>query len=212
MKKLALAIVAVGLSVGAFAQSQSLGYGFKAGVNFPSYNFSGDNSTTETSTSTNFHVTGYLDAPLSNYLYVQPGISLQGKGAKFNEFVINGNTYEFTQNTMWLEVPVNLVAKLPTGASGNFFVGAGPYAGFGLSGKNKFSGDGGSIESDDFEFGDDGDLKGFDFGLNFLAGYQLTNGLFVHGGYGLGLTNLSPGDGDVKQTNRVWSVGLGFAL
>ena len=212
MKKLVLAIVALGLSVGVFAQGQPMGFGIKAGVNFPKYNFSGDNASIETSTSTNFHVTGYLDAPLSSYLSVQPGVSLQGKGAKYAEGTLLGNDYEVTQNTMWLEVPVNLVAKLPTGGTGNFFVGAGPYLGFGLSGKNKVSGDDGSVESD-FKFGKDEDLKGMDFGLNFIAGYQLNSGLMIHGGYGLGLTDLTPdGGGDAKQTNRVWTVGLGFAL
>jgi len=215
MKKLVLAIVAVGISAGAFAQGQPMGFGIKAGVNFPKYNFSNGNSTIETETSTNFHITGYLDAPLSNYLYVQPGISLQGKGTKLTDEEWGDNNVRVTENTMWLEVPVNLVAKLPTGGAGNFFVGAGPYVGFGLSGNYKTEGNVGDVDFsryDDFEFGDDGDLKGFDFGLNFLAGYQLANGLFVHGGYGLGLTNLDPAEGDTKQTNRVWTVGLGFAL
>ena len=213
MKKLVLAIVALGVSAGAFAQGQPMGFGIKAGVNFPKYNFSGDNAAYQTNSSTNFHVTAFLDAPiLTDYLYIQPGVSLQGKGAKFAEGSFLGNDYELTQNTMWLEVPVNLVAKLPTGYTGNFFIGAGPYLGFGLSGKYKASGDDGSIESD-FKFGNDEDMKGVDFGLNFIAGYQLNNGLMIHGGYGLGLTDLTPdGGGDAKQTNRVWTVGLGFAL
>lgn len=213
MKKLVLAIVALGISVGAFAQGQPMGFGIKAGVNFPKYNFSGDNTTIETDASTNFHVTAFLDAPIvTDYLYVQPGVSLQGKGAKFAEGSFLGRDYAWTQNTMWLEVPVNIVAKAPTGQAGHLFVGAGPYLAFGLSGKDKVSGDNGSIESD-FKFGKDEDMKGMDFGLNFIAGYQLNNGLMIHGGYGLGLTDLTPdGGGDAKQTNRVWTVGLGFAL
>ena len=215
MKKLILSIAALAFSVGAFAQGQPLGFGVKAGVNFPKYNYSGSNSTIETSSATSFHVTAFLDAPLvGNYLYVQPGVSLQGKGAKFAEGTAFGNDISVTQNTMWVEVPVNLVAKLPTGLAGQVFVGAGPYVGFGLSGKNKVSGgNGNSDEFGDFKFGNDEDLKGTDFGLNFIAGYQLGSGLMIHGGYGLGLTNLTPdGGGNLKTTNRVWTVGLGFAL
>jgi len=209
MKKLVLAIMAVGISVGAFAQGQPMGFGIKAGVNFPKYNFSGDNSSFETKSSTNFHVTAFLDAPIAtDWFYIQPGVSLQGKGAKF----VDNDNLEWTQNTMWIEVPVNAVAKFPVQNAGSFFIGAGPYVAFGISGKNKYDSNWGSAQTE-FDFGKDGTLKGTDFGLNFIGGFQLTNGLMIHGGYGLGLTDLTPdGGGDAKQTNRVWTVGLGFAL
>jgi len=215
MKKLILSIAVLAFSVSAFAQGQPRGFGIKAGVNFPKYNFSGGNNSVETDASTNFHITAFLDAPIfTDYLYVQPGISLQGKGAKGSGLVdaideMDPVLEDITQNTMWLEIPVNLVAKVPTGPVGHLFVGAGPYVGFGLSGKTKYDGE----EIGDFEFGSDNDQKGTDFGLNFIGGYQFTNGLMIHGGYGLGLTDIAPdGIGDVKQTNRVWTVGLGFAL
>src|SRR5690606_24221882 len=191
MKKLFLSATAVLFGLGAFAQSQPLGYGIKAGVNFPTYHLS-NSDLDDLKSSTNFHVTGYLDAPLGGNFYLQPGVSLQGKGAKFAE----SGDIKVTQNTMWLEVPVNAVAKFPTGAAGNFFVGAGPYVGFGLSGKNKISGGDSSI-STDFKFGKDEDQKGVDFGLNFLAGYQLSSGLTLGAGYGLGLADIAPNnDGD----------------
>lgn len=212
MKKLVLAIVGLGISVGAFAQGQPLGFGIKAGVNFPKYNFSGTNSSYETNSATNFHVTAFLDAPIANnWFYIQPGVSLQGKGAE----LVNNNFGTITQNTMWIEVPVNLVAKVPTGEAGNFFVGAGPYVGFGISGKNKYDSNWGSTETE-FEFGKDGTLKGTDFGLNFIAGFQLNGGLMIHGGYGMGLTDIRGSNNeyfsDNRLTNRVWTVGLGFAL
>jgi len=207
MKKLFLSAAAVLFGLGAFAQTQPLGYGIKAGVNFPSYHITNSDMSDFKST-TNFHVTGFLDAPLGGNFYLQPGISLQGKGAKF----VDTEDLEMTQNTMWLEVPVNAVAKLPTGATGNFFVGAGPYVAFGLSGKNKVSGGDSSLEHD-FKFGKDEDMKGVDFGLNFMAGYQLSSGLSLGAGYGLGLADIAPeNDSDSKLTNRVFSISLGFAL
>lgn len=212
MKKLLLAIVGLGFSVGVFAQGQPMGFGIKAGANFPKYNWSGANSY-ETKASTNFHVTAFLDAPIAtNWFYIQPGVSLQGKGAKF----IDNSSLEMTQNTMWIEVPVNVVAKFPVQSAGNFFIGAGPYVAFGISGKNKYDTNWGSTQTE-FDFGKDGTLKGTDFGLNFIGGFQLANGLMIHGGYGLGLTDLRPSNnnfftGDEKLTNRVWTVGLGFAL
>jgi hypothetical protein len=216
MKKLLLSTTAaVLLSVGAYAQG-GLGYGVKAGVNLPSYSYGGSDLSDSKST-VNFHVTGYLDAPVTSNFYIQPGVSLQGKGAKFADYKIGENTYEVKQNTMWLEVPVNFVLKFPTAGEGKFFVGAGPYVSFGLSGKNKYeakSGSGSTSISDDFKFGKDETLKGTDFGVNFLAGYQLGSGISINAGYGLGLTNIAGskfiGKGDVK--NRVWSIGLGFGI
>lgn len=213
MKKLVLAIVALGVSAGAFAQGQPMGFGIKAGVNFPKYNFSGDNAAYETNSSTNFHVTAFLDAPIAtDWFSIQPGVSLQGKGAE----LIDNELGSYTQNTMWIEVPVNFVAKFPVQNAGNFFLGAGPYVAFGISGKNKYDSDWGSTETE-FEFDQDGTLKGTDFGLNFIGGFQFGNGLMVHGGYGLGITDLRGSNnnyftGDEKLTNRVWTVGLGFAL
>jgi len=209
MKKLLLSATILFGSIGAFAQG-GLGYGLRAGVNIPKYSF--ENGSSESNTG--FFVTGYLDAPISPNFSIQPGLSLQNKGGK--ESVSSGSSSgEFKQSIMSLDIPVNLVAKLPTGGSGNFFVGAGPYVGFGLSGKNKIKGNVGDLGTEgetDVKFGSgDGDhLKRTDFGVNFLAGYQLTNGFQINAGYGLGLTNLAPNGGSTK--NRVWSVGIGFGL
>lgn len=205
MKKLILSATAVLFTLGAFAQTP-LNYGLKAGVNLPNYHFENFNDSKST---TNFHVTGYLDAPISSNFYIQPGVSLQGKGAKIAQV---GET-EFTQNTMWLEIPVNAVAKFHTGDAGNFFIGAGPYLAFGLSGKNKVSSGDNNAEIGDFKFGKNESQKGIDAGVNFLAGYQLSSGLTIGAGYGLGLMDISPETNPFgKQNNRVLSFSLGFAL
>lgn len=210
MKKLVLSAAILCGSLGAFAQG-GLGYGLRAGVNIPKYSI--ENGSTKTNTG--FFVTGYLDAPISPNFSIQPGLSLQSKGAK-NSVSSSVGTVERKQSIMSLDIPVNAVAKFPTGDSGNFFIGAGPYVGFGLSGKNKWSGstDNSTVRGDEdvkFGSGSDKDLKSTDFGVNFLAGYQLSNGFQINAGYGLGLTNLAPTDnGSIK--NRVWSVGIGFGL
>jgi hypothetical protein len=207
MKKLILSAVVVLFGLSSYAQTP-LGYGIKAGVNIPNYNFSNETTGFDTKSSTNFHVTAYLDAPITSNFYIQPGVSLQGKGAKLYE---NGSL-ALTQNTMWVEVPVNAVAKFHTGDVGNFYIGAGPYAAFGISGKNKWESGLGTTETD-FKFGKDEDQKGFDAGVNFLAGYQLSSGLTLGAGYGLGLTDIAPnGTGSIKQNNRVLSFSVGFAL
>ena len=72
-------------------------------------------------------------------------------------------------------------------------------------------------EEEDLKFGNDpeeDDLRKGDFGINFLAGYQLTNGFNVGVNYGLGLNKILPDfeDSDNKAKNRVFSVTLGFSF
>lgn len=219
MKKIMLVAVALVFGGATFAQTTtttSTGttrFGLKGGVNLPKYKYVNDdqNTSDETKTTTNFNLTGYATIPVSNFFSVQPGISLQGKGAKYFD---NGTT-EFEDNVLAIEIPVNLLANLPAGP-GHFYLGAGPYAGFNVAGQRKVT-NGNLTNENDLEFGDsnDDDLKALDFGVNFLAGYQLTSGLNFGAGYGLGLTNLRPNSNsntNVEQNNRVLSFTIGYAF
>lgn len=207
MKKVLLTICAAVLLAG--AASAQVSYGLKAGVNLAKLNYSASNLTINSDNLTSFHVTGYADAPIAPNFSFQPGLSLQGKGAAFkaNEESIFDFDEDAKVNLMYLELPLNFVYYIPTGASGSVFVGAGPYAGVALSGKAKA----GSV-SEDIEFGsEDGQMKRFDAGANFLLGYRLTNGFLLNAGYGLGLLNtINSGDFDITQKNGVLSFGVGF--
>lgn len=199
--------------------AQELGYGFRAGVNFPNYALSGRFGSDRT---VNFHVGGYVDIPLAgDFLSLQPGLSLQGKGAAGGDWFFNTTEpndpmfADFKQHTMWLDVPVNIVGKLRMPAGGFAFAGVGPYLGFGLSGKNMLDGKEMDGQGPGFKFGKDGSLRGLDYGVNLSLGYQLPFGLQIIGGYGLGLADLAPENGmnyGYEQYNRVWSIGLGYAF
>ncbi len=177
----------------AAAQAQ-VSYGLKAGVNLGQYS----NSDIDQKNNTSFQLTGFADLPIATNFSIQPGVSLQGKGTKISEGVA------MTRNVMSIEVPVNLVYWIPAG-SGSVFLGAGPYVGFNVSGKDKI--DGNSIN---LKFtGDDKDMNLLDAGANFMAGYKLTNGFLLNAGYNLGLNQLVS-DSEDKFSNRVWSFGIGF--
>ncbi|MGJ1386573.1 porin family protein [Sphingobacterium spiritivorum] len=194
MKKILLSLGAAFL-LAAGAQAQ-VSYGIKAGLNLPKIAFSDNNGST--STSTNFYLTGYADLPVAPSFSIQPGLSLQGKGGKWGEV----NNTDVTTNLMYLEVPVNAVYYIPAG-SGNVFIGAGPYAAYGISGKTKV----GDIK-EDVKWGDNG-YKRFDAGINTMLGYKLSNGFLINGGYSFGLTDMS-GSGNGSAKNRVLSFGVGF--
>ena len=218
MKKIILVAVALVFGGATFAQTSSTTaskprFGLRGGLSLPKYKYVNDNANTsdETETTTNFHLTGYADAPIGGVFSIQPGISLQGKGAKYFD---NGTT-QVEDNVLAIEIPVNILANLAAGP-GKLFIGGGPYAGFNVSAQRETIS--GSITGkSDLNIGNNsGDaLKAIDFGLNLLAGYQLNSGLNFGAGYGLGLTNLRPtttSNTNVEQNNRVLSFSVGFAF
>lgn len=199
MKRTLLSLAAtICLFAGAKAQTS---YGVKAGLNFAKVKTTGGNTSFTTDAATSFYVTGYADLPVSNNLSVQPGISLQGKGGAISEAYTDGKAKD---NLMYIEVPVNFVYSIPTGNTGNIFLGAGPYAGFGVHAKTS---QGNYSESGSFS---DAGLKSFAAGLNFLTGFKFANGFLINGGYDLGLTNIVKDLQGASAKNRVFSVGVGF--
>ena len=211
MKKLLLSFGAVVL-LAAGAQAQT-SYGLKAGVNLGKFSNQSDVAKDYQKNNVSFYVTGFADIPVAPQFSVQPGISLQGKGHKY-EINNDNSDGSITTNLMSIEIPVNAVYYIPAG-TGNVFIGAGPYVGYNVSGKVKGKGNLGDwgVEGDtDIDFsGDDKDMKPLDAGVNFLAGYKLGNGFLINAGYGLGLTNMSPSDNsDNKFSTRTLSFGVGF--
>ena len=92
-------------------------------------------------------------------------------------------------------------------------IGAGPSLSMGLSGKEKYD-DGTNIETTDIKFGSSttDDLKTFEAGINFLAGYQFKGGFLVAANYNAGLNNIAvttAGDNS-KAHNRYFGIRLGY--
>lgn len=212
MKKIALIALALIASVTTYAQTTitrtPVKIGVKGGLNLPGYKLINNGNEKDTKTTTNFHLTGFVDLSINNNFYFQPGLSLQGKGATF----IDNSTFTITQNTLGLEVPLNFLGKINAGP-GKLFIGAGPYVAANIVGKNKAANNTGDKTTTELNFGNANkdDLKTFDLGMNFLGGYEFNNGFTIGGGYGYGFSNLRPeGNSNNKTANRVWSFSLGY--
>jgi len=198
--------------------------GINAGVNLSSFALSGSDNDSEMKDAikplTNFSFGGYASIPVSGKFSVQAGLNLSGKGTRAEATV----TDQFVTVTgkrktpiMYVEVPINAVFNF-----GGFYVGAGPYVGYGIAGKTKtdLSINGQNIpelsepERDlKFGSGEDDDLKPFDFGANILAGYRLSNGISFGLNYGLGLANIeAQKTPNSKTSNRVASFLVGFSF
>jgi Outer membrane protein beta-barrel domain len=202
--------MAAGLNFAVNTQDKPVTFGVKAGVAFPDLSFSALGTSVSLDAKTTFYVGGVADIKVLDMFSVQPGLTFMSKGTKSGAAFSGeeGSAIDGSINTSYLELPVNLIVNFNTG-TGKFFVGAGPYAAYALSGNGKAGG-----VKEDMPFGsNDGEFKRMDFGLNFLAGYQLTNGLNIHAGYGLGLgkiLNDKSSGINLATKNKVFSVGLGF--
>lgn len=136
----------------------------------------------------------YARLPLAPVLYVQPSLLYEMKGGESK-----------TDNTKtrlgYLTLPIDILLK-PYSDMNGWFAGAGPYVGYGISGKTK----GGEADTKNI-FKDSNGLKRWDAGIHAQAGYEFASGFNIGLQAGLGLLNLQK-NGDSHHAFRTISYGL----
>lgn len=209
MKKTLLSLCLLMASFAAFAQLPTVG--FKGGVNFATVNASasGTNLTVTSGTLTTFNVGAFVDFKFGN-VSLQPALNFTGKGGKFS----NSGDEDFEGSAQfklyYLQVPVNVVYHVPV-VVGDFYFGAGPYVGMGVSGKEKVKING-AEQSEDVKFGSgDEEIKRTDFGANAIVGFKFKTGFLINANYDLGLSNIT-NDDTGKLKNRVFGISVGYAF
>ncbi len=148
-------------------------------------------------------------------LRLMPELNYINKGYKLKtSFSFLGTDYAIdgTSSINYIELPLNLAYTLPVGD--NFLVvGAGPYGAYGINGKVKATTtiDGQSGEGEEkVEFGSgEEQVNRFDYGLNFMAGYLVGNGLEVKLNYSFGLAELS-NSSSARYKNSYLGLTLGY--
>jgi hypothetical protein len=171
--------------------------------------------------------------PLTTNLNFMPQLNVLSKGGKIEESESSDlggatitETIKANAKLNYIELPLNFVYS--TGAEeGGFFIGIGPSIGFGFGGK--IDGDytftaPGVSESEPFDFdvkfdgktddeldADDeaAHYKRFDFGANVIAGYRLSNGVFINAHYNYSFSNINPNAG-IESKNRYFGIGIGY--
>jgi len=228
-KLLLIVLFAVTIFNSAFSQqSRAI---VKAGVNLANVSTSSDGNIDKANMLTSFQVGLVGDIHVTSLLYFQPGIVFTGKGSKIEIGRPEENLYaKQTSNPFYIEVPANLVIKLPFNSESHFFIGAGPYGAIGVAGKAKTdmtvlgfnSNSENSIKfsnDDPSTFGEEegvglGVLKRFDYGVNGIIGIEGKQ-LVLSAGYGLGLAKLQSGTNSSQDNNnkhRVLSFTIGVKL
>ncbi|ASZ10473.1 PorT family protein [Chitinophaga pendula] len=234
-KKIILSCAALALSFGAMAQAR---VGVKGGVNFATISKDNAGNFSRSQGITRYHIGAIVDLPLSPILSLQPGVFYTSKGSKLeagnkdNATITNPYSKNET-NPQYIEVPINLVGKIPIGnGTTKLFAGIGPYFAFGVAGKNKSESSykdatGATITasaSKKIKWDDDnpfvnGDpnygadkYKRFDFGGNLMVGAEFGNFL-VSAQYGMGFAKINSGSVNSRNDNnknRVFGVSVGY--
>jgi Outer membrane protein beta-barrel domain len=227
LKLIVLAVCALGFSK---VNAQETEFYVKGGFNLANVSVTSDGGVDDAKAIASFHAGVMADLPLTSFLALQPSLIFTGKGSQLQTGSTSDITYfRATSKPYYIELPVNLVLKLPLQSDeSSFFVGAGPYVAMGIAGKNKAEGKVFSVPfstDDKIEFGNEqpttgtgnaglGIMRRFDYGLNATAGLVLGN-VLVSINYGLGLAKLQAGSDnstDNDNKHRVLSLSMGFRL
>lgn len=156
-----------------------------------------------------------------NRFSLQPAIIFNSLSSKTTEEVLSGDIV-YRMYGKWrlyyIQVPVNLVYTIPV-HGGKFYLGAGPYIGWALSGRFTPVGNESPGQSSpaDFSFkakfgsDDRSNFKSFDYGANVVAGFEFDNGLMINAVHNLGLANIEVGNYPYQKTKtRNLGIALGY--
>ena len=222
MKKL----LAIALCAGIFTNAKSQIY-VQGGVNLANISTSNSGSTEKNNMLTTFNAGIMARSNSTEQIALEAGLLLDGRGSK-SESGSGDTYYKATFNPLYLEVPVNLIIRLPLqNNKTNLFINAGPYIAMGIAGKSKVDGQlaGTHIHSSrDIDFtsadptADDqaySKLKRFDYGVNLGAGFDLGK-ILLKANYGLGFAKINSTQTDNssndKNKYRTVSISAGIPL
>lgn len=146
-----------------------------------------------------FHAGLIADNSLGNAVTVRTQVLYSTKGCRLSDG-LDSEDFSIT----YLEVPIDLLFKIPT-ASGQLLLGGGGYYAFALNGK---------LGSDDLRIGNGrtDNIISSDYGVRASAWYDLSSGLTLNAFYNLGLTNINAVSGGATIKNRTFGLGIGYFI
>ena len=228
MKKLVIAV----LSLCAFTTAKSQIY-VQGGLNLANITETKSGQTQDNKMLTTFNA-GILGRTNSTEaIALETGLLIQGRGAKANTYLNTSTDDNYVKakfNPLYLELPVNLILRLPMESKNNIFFNAGPYIAMGIGGKStidtKFLGSE-THSTSNIKFNNDDPstteqegasydrLKRFDYGVNVGAGLDVGK-LLLKVNYGFGLAKINSTEtnnsSDDKNKYRTISISLGVPI
>lgn len=177
-------IAALSITVGAYAQTPDVHFGFKGGYNLSSLGGDVQNN----KSISGFHLGGFVEIPVSQRFAIQPEVLYSRQGSKFDYGYLNDDA---KLKLDYINVPIFAKYYINEGLS----VEAGPQIGFLVKGE---------LDSNNVDVDIKDNLKTVDVALGVGLAYKLNSGLFFSGRYNFGLTNIG-------DDNSIYSAGLNKA-
>ena len=229
MKKLLAAAFAFAMLTSAKAQVYIQG-----GVNLANITKTSSGQTEDNNMLTTFNAGILGRFGLSKVVDLESGLLFTGRGSKADTYYTSGNTtdnYVKTKfNPFYIEVPLNVIVRVPLQKTHGLFFHAGPYAAIGVAGKSttdqKIIGISSHSENT-IQYANDNPftsrqedaayykLKRFDFGVNIGGGFDLGK-LLLKVNYGYGLTKINSTESnnasDDKNKYRTLSFSVGVPI
>lgn len=205
MRKMKFSLIAVMLVLVTAASAQ-VSLGIKGGVNMS--NFYGD-ELNDKNVKIGFHVGLAADYDFAYNSAIQTGLFFTTKGFKSENADWDA---EYSENLMYLQLPVHYAYKLDVSPGTRVVFHAGPYVAYGVGGSRKASVGNISGEWDvDKIFGDGTtQYKPFDAGLGLGVGAEFGQ-ILLDLGWDMGLVNIShTTNGNIKNQSAYLSVGYKF--
>lgn len=162
-----------------------------------------------------------LQLGVNSKFYAQPGVMFYNKGRKFfstyDTAVYNYFSIDQKQFVNYIDIPLNLVYKIPLKGNTRFFIGGGPYLSFFYNGLEKTetylkTGKYQTDENTDLPVGDaPGKYKTLDVGVNGTAGIEFK-GFFIAGNFSRSLTDMYTATYEGSFKNQVIGATLGIFI
>jgi len=186
-------------------------FGFKGGLNLSNMVYKPDDggSSHNYKVHSGFHLGIITNIPFSKKVSLETDMILSTKGIHVEREKYNGfSPDEGTIHLLYLDIPLAVKIFLSKGANKPYVL-AGPYAGFGISGKATIN-----DQSQSIHFGSayDEDFKDLDFGFTVGGGLEVKGFLFGLN-YDIGLINIYSHD-DIygKVYNRNIRISIGYVF
>lgn len=140
-------------------------------------------------------VGGFAKLNVSRGFALQPELQVHYQSSKFKQSG-KKRSYEY----FGLEIPVYAMGEFFTRAGHRYYIGLGPYIGFGLSAK---------FDKPKEKLYKNDALQRFDFGGKAMIGYEFANGIQINASYRMGLIDMVD-KGQGKLRNQAISLGVGY--
>lgn len=189
MKKTIFLLICFSFTLSLSVYSQKARVGIAGGFTISNMNSNIDGKKETGNSQNGFMASLLVETPIVNHIAFQPHLSYVRKGMKLKQ--APNATADSSIQLRYVDLPMNVV--FTTGKSFTFYIGGGPVFSFNLP-SMLVSETGGLKSTTEITFGTEAtdSFRGFDFGVNGIAGIRLKNGFFLAVNYTQGLRNLSP--------------------